>query len=59
MNVKNLRKAVKLANNRYETEASGGVTLKNIKKIAATGVDRISIGKLTHSVKAIDVKLEI
>ena len=59
MNVKNLRKAVNLAKNRYETEASGGVTLKNIKKIAATGVDRISIGKLTHSVKAIDVKLEI
>ena len=59
MNIKNLRKAVNLAKNHYETEASGGVTLKNIKKIAATGVDRISLGTLTHSVSAIDIKLEI
>ena len=59
MNSKNLKTAVKLTKNLYETEASGGITLKNIKKIAATGVNRISIGRLTHSVAAIDLKLEI
>ena len=59
MSLKNLKTAVKLTKNHYETEASGGITLKNIKKIAATGVKRISIGGLTHSVTAIDLKLEI
>ena len=54
-----LKTAVKLINKKYETEASGGVNLKNIKKISNTGVDRISIGCLTHSVKALDFKLEI
>ena len=50
---------IKISKKLYETEASGGITLKNIKKIATTGVDRISIGQLTHSVAAIDLKLEI
>jgi len=59
MNLKTLKAGVKLVKNLYETEASGGVTLKNVKKIAATGVDRISIGQLTHSISAIDLKLEI
>ena len=54
-----LRKGIKLSKKFYETEASGGVTLKNVKKIAATGVDRISVGQLTHSVEAINLKLEI
>ena len=54
-----LKTAVKLINKKYETEASGGVSLKNIKKISNTGVDRISIGYLTHSVTALDFKLEI
>ena len=54
-----LKTAVKLINKKYETEASGGVNLKNIKKISKTGVDRISIGYLTHSVTALDFKLEI
>ena len=54
-----LRKGIKISKKLYETEASGGITLKNIKKIAATGVNRISIGQLTHSVVAIDIKLEI
>ena len=54
-----LKTAVKLINKKYETEASGGVNLKNIKKISNTGVDRISIGCLTHSVRALDFKLEI
>ena len=59
MNIKNLKAGVKLAKKHYETEASGNVTLKSVKKIAATGVDRISIGSITHSVPAIDFKLEI
>ena len=50
---------VKLAKKYYTTEASGNINLKSIKKIAATGVDRISIGSITHSVSAIDLKLEI
>ena len=59
MNLKNLKKGIKLSNKLYETEASGGVTLKNIKKIASTGVKRISVGQLTHSAPAANFKLEI
>jgi len=58
MNNKTLKAGVKIAKKYYETEASGNVTLKSVKKIAATGVDRISIGSITHSVPAIDFKLE-
>tara|TARA_Y100001970_G_scaffold249369_1_gene319792 strand:- start:147 stop:983 length:837 start_codon:yes stop_codon:yes gene_type:complete len=58
MNIKTLKMAVMLAKNHFETEASGGVTLKNIKKISKTNVDRISVGCLTHSINAIDIKLE-
>ncbi len=59
MNPKNLRKAVKLSNKLYETEASGGISLKNIRKIASSGVKRISVGKITHSTSAVDFKLDI
>ena len=59
MKPKILKTGVKLVKNLYETEASGGITLKNVKKIAATGVDRISIGSITHSLNAVDLKLEI
>ena len=59
MNTKNLRAGVKLAKKYYETEASGNINLKTIKSIAATGVNRISIGSITHSAPAIDFKLEI
>ena len=59
MSPKNLRKAVKLSNRLYETEASGGVNLKNIKRIAATGVARISIGQITHSAPATDFQLTL
>ena len=59
MNVKNLRTGVKLAKKYYETEASGNVNLKSVKLIAATGVNRISVGSITHSAPAIDYKLEI
>ena len=54
-----LKKCVKISKKYYETEASGGVTLKNVKKIANTGVNRISVGEITHSVNALDIKLEI
>jgi len=54
-----LRIGIKLSKKFYETEASGGVTLKNVKKIAATGVDRISVGTITHSTVAIDLKIQI
>ena len=59
MNIKHLRKAVKLTGNLYETEASGGVTLKNVKKISSTGVKRISVGKITHSAPSINLNLKI
>ena len=59
MNIKILKIGVKLAKKYYETEASGNVNLKTIKKIASSGVDRISVGSLTHSTQAIDLKLEI
>ncbi len=59
MNLKNLRKGVKIAKKYYETEASGNMNFKSIKSVASTGVDRISIGSLTHSASGIDFKLEI
>ena len=59
MSSKNLKKAVKLSRKFYETEASGGINLKNVKSVSSTGVDRISIGSLTHSINALDLKLEI
>ena len=59
MSPKTLTVAVKYAKDKYETEASGGITLKNVKKLAATNVDRISVGELTHSIQALDLKLEI
>jgi len=58
MSLKNLRKAVKMSKKFYETEASGGVTLKNVRKIAGTGVKRISIGQITHSAPSINLKLD-
>jgi nicotinate-nucleotide pyrophosphorylase (carboxylating) len=59
MTNKILKVGVKIAKKYYETEASGNVSLKSVKKIAATGVDRISVGGITHSVSAIDFKLEV
>ena len=58
MSIKNLKTGVKLANKYYETEASGNINLKNIKSVAATKVNRISVGSITHSAPAIDFKLE-
>ena len=59
MSIKNLKDCVKIAKMFYETEASGNVTLKTVKAIASTGVNRISVGRITHSAPAIDFKLEI
>ena len=59
MNIKNLKAGVKIAKKYYETEASGNITLKSIKKFSKTGVNRISIGSITHSAPAVDLKLEI
>ena len=59
MNPAQIREAIALGKNKVKFEASGGVTLKNIRQIAATGVDYISIGALTHSPRAIDFSLEL
>ena len=59
MNIKNLKVGVKIAKKYYKTEASGNITLKSIKKFSKTGVNRISIGSITHSAPAADLKLEI
>ena len=58
MNLKNLRESVKIAKKLYETEASGNVSLKTVKAIASTGVNRISVGSITHSAPAVDFKIE-
>ena len=58
MNTKNLKLGVKIAKKKYETEASGNVNLRSVKSVAATGVDRISVGSITHSAPAVDFKLE-
>jgi len=59
MSLKNLRTGVKIAKRYYETEASGNINLKTVKGVAKTGVNRISVGSITHSATAIDFKLEI
>ena len=59
MDIKSLKLGIKIAKKNYETEASGNINFKNIKSIASTGVDRISVGSITHSAPAVDFKLEI
>jgi nicotinate-nucleotide pyrophosphorylase (carboxylating) len=54
-----IREAVALRRNNIKFEASGGITLKNVKRVAATGVDYISIGALTNAARAIDISLEM
>jgi len=58
MSLEMMRQAVKLINGRAKIEASGNITLNNVRAVAETGVDFISIGALTHSVKALDISLE-
>jgi nicotinate-nucleotide pyrophosphorylase (carboxylating) len=59
MNLEDMRKAVKSIHGRVLIEASGGITLDNVRAVAETGVDFISIGALTHSVRALDISLEL
>jgi nicotinate-nucleotide pyrophosphorylase (carboxylating) len=59
MSLDRLRSAVALADGRTRLEASGGITLDNIRAVAETGVDEISVGALTHSARALDVSLEL
>ena len=59
MNLKDMRKAVKSIQGSALIEASGGITLDNVRTIAETGVDFVSIGALTHSTKALDISLEL
>jgi nicotinate-nucleotide pyrophosphorylase (carboxylating) len=57
--VGDIKKAVALTDGKMPLEASGGINLENVRQIAATGVDRISIGALTHSCKSLDMSMEI
>ena len=67
MRIKDIKRAVMIRNNLLpntyhlipKLEASGGITLKNLEKVASTGVDMISVGDLTHSVNSINISLEI
>ncbi len=58
MKIKDLKVGIKIAKKYYETEASGNINLKTVKSFASTGVDRISVGSITHSAPAIDFKIE-
>jgi len=53
-----IKKAIKLINGKYETEASGGITEKNIGSYSKCGVDFISVGALTHHIKSLDLSLK-
>ena len=57
MNTRQLKKCLKICKNKYETEYSGNADLKNIRKISNTGIDRISVGAITHSAKSFDTSL--
>ena len=57
MNSSQLKKCIKLCKNKYQTEYSGNASLKNIKQISKTGIDRISVGAITHSAKSFDSTL--
>ena len=59
MDIKSLREGVRIAKKYYETEASGNISLNTVKNISKTGVDRISVGSITHSAPALDLKIEI
>lgn len=54
-----LKEAVAIVNNKFETEASGGITLQNVRKIAQTGVNYVSSGTLTHSAGQLDISLKV
>lgn len=58
-NVRRLRSALALIDGQFETEASGGITRRTLRKVAETGVDYISVGALTHSFKSLDMSLKV
>jgi len=57
--IKEMEQAVHLVDGRIPLEASGGITLETIRTVALTGVDFISVGEITHSVKALDISMTI
>ncbi len=59
MDLTTMRKAVEMSKGKVLLEASGGITLKTIKAVAQTGINLISVGSLTHSVKSLDINMEI
>jgi len=59
MSIEEMKRAVEIAKGKIKTEASGKINLDNIRAVAETGVDYISVGALTHSVKALDISMEI
>jgi nicotinate-nucleotide pyrophosphorylase (carboxylating) len=59
MDLETMKEAVKMVKGKALIEASGGITLEKVREIAQTGVDLISVGALTHSVKALDISMEI
>jgi nicotinate-nucleotide pyrophosphorylase (carboxylating) len=59
MRLEDMRQAVKAVHGRALVEASGGITLDTVRAVAETGVDFISVGALTHSVKALDISLKL
>jgi nicotinate-nucleotide pyrophosphorylase (carboxylating) len=59
MNIEEMKKAVELCKGKVLTEASGNISIKNLRDVAETGVDYISVGELTHSVEALDISMKI
>lgn len=59
MSLEDMRRAVECIQGRALVEASGGIAMDNVRAVAETGVDLISIGALTHSVRALDISLEL
>jgi nicotinate-nucleotide pyrophosphorylase (carboxylating) len=59
MDIETMKEAVRLIGGRYKTEASGGITEETIRGVALCGVDFISVGALTHSVKSLDLSLKV
>jgi nicotinate-nucleotide pyrophosphorylase (carboxylating) len=59
MSIEQMREAVRTIAGRAVVEASGGINLESVKEVAATGVDLISVGSLTHSVRALDIGMDL
>ena len=57
MSLPEMKETIALINNRVKVEASGGIDLNSIRDVAETGVDFISVGALTHSIKALDISM--